>query len=609
MKSRNVRIIVFITVLALSTMSCFLLDWFTPESDWTRRDMPIDGLTHVVTYNLNGPAGSEKEINRALLRGLNEVGPRLMLETIFGRMDGTKTQDVFLTLEDGTRIAGLGMIKTKRIAGLTHFATIEPATYWAKDVFGNSYCGAKIRLDFNKNFIQQTDVNQRDFQSLFYYDIPCEIVILQKGEPQITLNIEGATLRSLVLNEVWQFRVTAGSYFYNWGHSVTILDGPPSWLKPGWWQNWDLPDEDGDTMQALRLVNEIVKDLESSPNPWLEFNPNGQFSSSWLTYSAGDADQYLNFDRIIMNRQKEYAVFFRPEKDADWDYIFIEPRYNYEWNDLHEKLWALRSWTESPETTNYYTADGRVTTNADKLAQMKEFERIGWMNAPNASLSQLVWKDSSGKPIYVMTIRAHTGADDTLVMFGDVIPDFGLRDQAIVTDNQPMPIIYDTEGKIAPDAEQWTEEQWLNWQAENSFWYLLKDNPNSVNADLFVQYRFSDNTEWAPITCTDSDGGTYTCGYRPAIWDLSASYYMDGDPTKPWHVIQLLGEVGVRTIGLSYASGLYKGTGMEFALDQRMFHSIFFSGMDQESIWMFDARAMQLPDTLSEAWNLIHSGE
>jgi len=81
---------------------------------------------------------------------------------------------------------------------------------------------------------------------------------------------------------------------------------------------------------------------------------------------------------------------------------------------------------------------------------------------------------------------------------------------------------------------------------------------------------------------------------------------MAGATKKAWLISQLLGEVGVRSLGMSYASGRFEGTGMLFALAQDVFRQEFYEGFGQESIWRFDARASQLSDTLSQAWNLVH---
>jgi hypothetical protein len=133
---------------------------------------------------------------------------------------------------------------------------------------------------------------------------------------------------------------------------------------------------------------------------------------------------------------------------------------------------------------------------------------------------------------------------------------------------------------------------------EGTIWNFLKDNPNTVQADLFVQYRFQDNTTWAPIPC--SDGGT--CGYTPIDWNLTASYFFDGGTRDPYMLTNLLGEVGVRTLGFSYASGRYEGTGILFALANRELYDRYYQGFQQEDVFMLDARAMQLPDHLAEGW-------
>lgn len=107
---------------------------------------------------------------------------------------------------------------------------------------------------------------------------------------------------------------------------------------------------------------------------------------------------------------------------------------------------------------------------------------------------------------------------------------------------------------------------------------------------------------------TDSKGNSYSyvCGYSPIQWNLQSSYYLDGQARKPWLISQLLGEVGVRTLGMSYNSGRYQGTGMLFALDQQVFQDEFYKGFSSpEDIFTFDARAMQLPDTLAEAWKAM----
>lgn len=568
-----------------------------------RSDMSIDGLTQVVLYNLRGPAGTEQEVNYAEIRGLNEMSPILQQKTVFGKMSGSKTQDVAVTLQDGKVYQALGMVKTKRFAGLTSFMTLESATYTGVDASGKIYAGAKIRLDFNRNLIQYLDKDKRDFQSLWYYDIPCQ----QNQETgMIELDLKHAKLRSVVLNEVWQARIAAGSFFFNWGHSVTAVGGLPTTMPGGWWLNWDIANSTADTMGAYDIINQMVADLSSkdNPQPWLEFTQGGQFSQSgtYLIYSAGDADQYFTFNRIFLDRQNEYVVFYRPNQSVAWDYITVKPVYNYEWNDVTQIVSKSKGWGRDPFSG---LLDERGLPKSDYGSVISEIEKIGWMNAPNASLEQIQFISSDEQILYCMTVRGYVGANDSLIIFGPVKPDLkAIRSKASTVDTLPKPILYDNKGDPLPTSDQkYTDEQWADWQRESTVWNFMKANPNAVGADLFVQYRFADNTKWEAVT----DGEGHIVGYNPIEWNLSASYYFDGQVKKPWLISQLLGEVGVRTLGMSYCSGRYEGTGILFAMAQEVHREEFFSGYSQESVWRFDARASQLPDTLAEAWALLHN--
>lgn len=581
---------------------------------WARSDMPIAGLDRLITYRLEGPASSETLVNEAENRGVNNTAPLLVEDTIFHQMSGTKTQDVEVTLPDSRKAQSLGMAKTKRFAGLSQYMRLEPATYWAIDNNGQVICGAKVRLDFKKNLFQiMNDAQakqQKDYQSLWYYVVPCKL-----DGAVYNLDIQHAEFYALVLNEVWQFRVAGGSYFFNWGHSVTSLNGLPAIISSGWWEHFDIPDDPNDVtttydaVGAAKMVNSMVTDLESSPMPWLEYTPGGAFDNSgtYLIYSAGDADKYATWDRVLLDRQTEYAVFYRPSKEATWDYIRVQPLYNLEWNDVQQNLQALYGWTFD----GHLNEQGVPGAN-DSVA--KELERVGWINAPNAALDQVRWYDSAGNLLYTMTVRAHIGAKDTLIMFSRGEPDLGLRNQVRSTDNQPWPALHDANGNpLPPEQQPYTVEQWAEWQREVTFWDFLKDNPDAVGADLEVQYRFTDNSTWKEVMCTryDDDGKavSYVCGYEPVQWDLSTSYYFDGDVRGPWLAIQTLGEVGVRTLGFSYASGLYEGTGLAFALAQEVHRQEYYTGYPSvESLWRFDARASQLPDTLRDAIAFLKEG-
>lgn len=603
----------FFLALAVAVMACVDQPVEGPHA-WQRSDMATAGLTRLVKYKLVGPASSESLFNQADNRGVNESAPILNASAIFKQMPGTKTQDVIIATEDGVNKFSLGMAKTKRFAGFSQYMKLEPATYWSVDNSGVGMCGAKVRVDIKKNFFQILSDAQaqksKDYQALFYYTIPCKKVM-----GTYELDTVGAKLHALVINEVWQFRLFGESAIMNYGHSVTIIDGLPTALKGGWWQFWDIPDNPNDlltqqdAMAAARMVNGIILDLETSQMPWLEFKAGGTLANSGATviYSAGDADQYATFDRFFLNRQNEYVVFYRPDKQTPWDWIRVVPLYNLEWNDVWQNLQALYGWTMNSQLNANGTAS--ATNNV-----VKELERVGWMNAPNAALDQVRWYDSKGNMIYSMTVRAHIGAKDTLVIFGRGYPDFTKRNVIQPKDTYVQPILHDANGNVLPEAQQpYTAAQWAEWQREVTFWDFLKDNPRSASGDLMMQYRFVDNSTWKEVFCRyyndDGQPVDYVCGYEPVTWDLDASYYMDGDVRGPWLAIQTLGEVGVRTLGFSYASGLYEGTGVNFALANEVHRQEFLKGYDRnnpEVLWRFDARANQLPNTMAEAWAFLH---
>jgi hypothetical protein len=79
------------------------------------------------------------------------------------------------------------------------------------------------------------------------------------------------------------------------------------------------------------------------------------------------------------------------------------------------------------------------------------------------------------------------------------------------------------------------------------------------------------------------------------------------DTRKPWTAMQVLGEVGVRTLGLSYASDAYAGSGMLFALAQPLVRDLYNNGLgeNKEMIFALDARASQLPGVLGEAGAIL----
>lgn len=587
------------TLLAAITLLAIILTGCGTDigHSWTRSDMPTNGLEDLVYYRLEGTPG-EGEKNIATLKGVNANSPFDRQTTTFTKMSGTKNQTVLVYLPDGTPQQALGMTKTKRTSGRTDYLTLEVATMEGRDYRGNVYCGAEIRLDFKQNLVQAVAGDFRDYESRWFYEIPCS-----RDGFETHFDTANARLLSVSLNHVWQFRVFGDPVFVNMQRGGVIIGGTLETLDGGWWEYFDIPDlaPNGkqDTIAAAEMLNEMVRDLSTSPSPWLEFTPNSRFAAdgTWVKTSYGDADQYSHFDALLLNRQHQYAVFNRTDQYSEWDFITIEPRYDFEWNDVRQQLKASLDLVFNDLLKNGQPKDPHSS-------QLKEFERSGWMNAPNVNLDQLRWYDSEGNLLYVMTVRAHIGALDTLIMFSRGLPNLAMRDQ-ITVDGEPLPI-YDKYGnKLPEDKRPYTPEQWAEFQREDSFWNYLKDNPAAFDAELYVQYRFENNSTWVQLICGSGDH-TYVCGYDPTKWDLSTSYYFDGEVAGPWLALQLLGPTGMEVLGFSYASGLFTGTGLEFAMDQQYHYELFQTGRDIESIFMFDARALNTPVTTDRAWAWLH---
>lgn len=559
-----------------------------------RSDLPLDSLTDAVTYTRTGPAGNPMETNISLYRGMNEKSPMIEQETIFGKMSGVRTEDVYI---NGQPV--LGMIGVKREFGYSNFFETRTTYYQGKDIRGNQICGIRVRHEFNRNITQYNDPRYTDYDAIWHYIVPC--VEMEQGKYE--LDDTPVAPYALILNEVWQARIYWGSVFVNWGHSVTIVDGLDEWAG-WWWLHGDVPNTSFDSTGATNFLLAMVRDLHDSHDPWLEFTPNGRFAESTVIYSAGDADQYANPNRILLNRQNEYVVFYRPDRETEWDYITVKPIYNYEFNDAGQNIAKAMDWGEKPFKGRLNEEGLPKKANDSVIA---ELEKVGCQNCPNASLEQIQFNSLEGNSLYAMTLRGYYGARDTLVIYSPTTPSYGdFASFPPESENMPeRPVLRDEKGDVLPDEEQRykTDEQWQEFFRESTIWNWHKDNPTALGADLFIQFSVNDASEWAPIPC--SDGGT--CGYKPVEWNLTANYFFDGNIRKAWLISNLLGEIGVRTLGLSYASNRFEGSGLLFAMSQVVFNQEYYNGFSTaETMFAMDARAIQLPDHLAEAWSLLH---
>ncbi len=560
-----------------------------------RSDMPLDGLTSGVTYTRTGPAGSVAETNQSKLRGVNYNSPILAQDTIFGRMEEVKTEDVLI---NGVPV--LGMLKIEREYGYSNNFTIEVGYFEGHDAIGNVYCGAKIRHQFNRNITQYVQKKYTDYDALWVYDVPCTLGVNGKYD----LHLDAAQLRVLIVNEVWQARIFWEPIFYNRGHSVSLVGGLPAVMSQGWWLHTDIPNSTADAAGATNLLLNLIRDLATSANPWLDFDAASPFASTTAIYSAGDADTYLTWQRLLLNRQQEYVVAYRPDAYTAWDWITVVPVYNVEWNDAAQVVSNVRGWGKNP-FKGRLNEEGLPKSADDSV--IAEIEKFGCMNCPNPTLEQIMFKNPDNEIIYAITLRAYYGANQTLVIYGPVQPDFKTLWSFAPNSGPlpPRPILYDEKGnELSLDQQTYkTDDQWAEFYREATIWNWLKDNPSALSAHQFTQFNVTDDTTWAPIPC--SDGGV--CGYTPIEWKLNASYFFSGNTKEAWLVNNLLGEIGMRTLGLSFASNRFQGSGLHFAQGQQVFNDEYYSGFTSpEYIFLLDDRAMQMPDYLALAWATIH---
>lgn len=354
--------------LLLSLMACGLV-----PSIQSRSDMPIRG-DMLVSYTITQPAGSERVENVATLRGTGDTGvpPFALLTTEFFAQQGLKSQNITLGSDQI-----LGMTKPERGIGWTRFAEYEPATQCTHDAVGVAQCGTKVRIKFMQNAAQHIAGTEWDYDALLYYTFPATWV----GGNNYQYDPNTARLISVTLNQVTQFRLGWGpSWFHNWGHSIVVVGGEPARLQYGFWRNTEqLEGQYSDIHDAVHMLSAMVRDAGTSHDPWLEFQSGGRFSESTIIYSAGDADRYATADRIFLNRQRQYVVFYRPDGLTAWDWVTVVPSYNYEFNDF-DQVW------DQNILKGVLNPDGTVKPNQGNNQTIREIEKIGCQNCPNPSL-------------------------------------------------------------------------------------------------------------------------------------------------------------------------------------------------------------------------------
>jgi len=605
-----------------------------------RSDPPIAGYNGSMLYSINATPNGDGEKNEIVYRGVNGASPMPLLSTTFGKGASSRTQTAQLTSGDGTAINVLSMNKWGINVGLTDYLDSQIATYEQRDALGNRVCGAKVRLDFKPNIAQvvKSDKYRRAWDALFYYTIPCgdttipattnptDATAADKDKPKVptitkpntVLDLSKAKFLALVIDQQMTPRVTGKPILFNRGHSVTVVGGRAATFVGGWWE------APAGLLNASNTVIDLVKDLDQ--HEWLSF---GNPSNGDLVYSAGDADVYLSLKRIFLNRQSAYLVNFRSDPSQPWKRVLVNPIYNFEWNDFSQNYHALKG-EKMPDIDDMVDQNTGLPKNIDKpdeddSKKLKEIETAGCQNCPNPTLEQIQFVDATdgsstnGKPLYAMTIRGWLGSQSSLVMFGKV-PDKvdsymgqaeNHRKQLGMTD---CPIQRNEKGEKLDDDHQYSKEDCARWLREGALWDMLTHDASTFGFDTVGQFRVRDNSSWAS-NCTGSGENT-SCNLVATNRRLDAAYmFTDTDQklAKSWTILQLLGEVGMRTLGMSYASGQYDGSGLDFAMAQPQVYNSYYTNMadpakpyNPELLFALDARALQLPQTLGQAGNYLY---
>jgi len=581
-------------IAALVLSSCGLLS--SPKTILIRSDMPTQGMTEQISYNLTANPGDTSETNVSTLTGMNGTSPTPMTTT-FGKGAGGRTEVVQVAGTDGSMHNVLSMTKQTVGFGLTRSLVASLATYQLRDVNGNQVCGAKVELDFQPSFLQLFSTKGQGWTADFLYSVPCPA-----SDPTGSLDISHATLDGLIISQQTVLRITGKPILMNRGRSVTVVGGPPAGLRPGWWEVNALPHSNNSILGAANMVRSMVNDLNKSPNPWLEFNPAGPFASSQLVMSTGDADQY-NLRRVFLNRQSDYMVYFRSAPTDPWHSIDVHPVYNYVWNDW-SSLFAAVNGFNPLHVDDKIGDDGFPKDPNDPV--LKEVERNGCQNCSNAQLSQIQFRDgNSGRVLYAITLRAYYGANSTLIMYGKVPQALSSLEAQASTQRKSegvntCPAQYNNTGDVK------IADPCVDLLREGAMWDYITKNPQTLGMDEVGQFEVRDNSQWASV-CSGSGQDT-SCSLVPQNRQLNADYMFDNpDAAAAWDITQLEGPVGMNTLGSGYISGPGTGDGMTFALAQSKIKWDYFHGItDPTDVFALDGPD-QLPSVLTAAWNVMNN--
>jgi hypothetical protein len=589
---RRSRIPLTIAALALVAAGCS-----SSDSDIVLRSDPQTfGMVSSTQYTIDGTPDGNSETNVSVTQGMGNSSPLVgKVTTTFGKGAGTSTEVVAITGKNGVDDTILAMSRRTRKFGVSNAMRVDTTTYDAHDHSGHRVCGAKVRINMEPSIAGTYILGEGDGRSweiLMYYSVPCS----QDGDD---MPLGQATFIGASINQSFVLRITGDPVIFNRGHSVTITGGPLAGLTGGWW------DYNESVVYVAKQVGTLVHELSTSKSPWLAFNPGAKFGSSQIVYSAGDADTYT-LQRLALNRQTAYEVHVRRDPADPWTKLAIQPSYLSPWNDL-EQSFKLFGGESLPNINKLVDGNGmpKLDDHGVPDGNLKKVETSGCQNCSNPKLSMIQIKSDTGAVQYSMAIRAWYGANSSLVLFGHGLqgdPSKVLNGAS--TDGIECPAKVDNDGTTHP----MSNDQCKNWKQNAAFLKLVTGDPSKVGADVVGTFRVDNNGTFAS-QCSGS-GDSTSCTLVPQENKLAASYQFNDNGSKmasAYAAMQLLGPVGMDTLGMSYASQPYDGSGLNFGMLQNVIR-YWYKGDITKSPWMvfaLDARALTIPGALDQSLTAI----
>jgi hypothetical protein len=575
----------------------------------TRDSVFPAGFEGMGAYHVLGSTDGSSQQNGFVLQGVDQLGPIPLSETSFGKGSGLRTETVTITDQTGRQVYALGMNRREYTVGLSKYLDLQVGYFQQLSVSGQSLCGIKLRMDFQPNAWQflAGELGRQPWEAVALYSVPCAMGTLPDSaiasvtapsasasgakakatptpsapaassvpaNPVVHLDIAHAQMFSLTISQQLAPRLFSKPWVVNGGNAVMLVGGQLAALKPGWWLS------PISTQFASSIIGRTVQDL--GRHHWQGVSNSAYGTPLWV---AGDADSFLGWQKLVLNRQGNYLVNFRMSANAPWIHVGIERQYDYGWNDWTKNYKAFFG-QDMPNINDLVNADGTMKDiSGDDLEKLQDIRASGCENCPNPSESQIRWM-IGGHTVYADTFRGFWGSDSSLLMMGNV-PNItpGQADSQAEkirkSEGSPQcPLRVDAAGNALPADKQLSDDQCAKTLEDGALTRLLVTNPAKYGFDQILNLQVNDSSTVASV-CEGSGSSTY-CHLQVQNTRLDASYGYTDLGQKNYRALvvnDLLGPVGATTSGLGYAAGPSTGSGALFALAQPTVRNQYYSNL------------------------------